>query len=80
MSHDAVAYYIRDLQIEPDWQSRGIGSAAIAYAMEIAGQAGFRLLRLRVFCINPAVALYERQGFRICKTERNTHYMERALP
>lgn len=79
LSHDESAYYIRDLQIEPSWQHQGLGSQAISYTVEVAKKAGFQILRLRVFCINPAVALYERKGFRICKTEGGTHYMEREL-
>ncbi|WP_036186577.1 GNAT family N-acetyltransferase [Marinobacterium lacunae] len=79
LSRDDVAYYIRDLQIEPRWQRHGLGSEAIFYAIEVARKAGVRLLRLRVFCINPAVALYDRIGFRVCKTEQGIHYMEREI-
>lgn len=79
LSHDDSAYYIRDLQIEPDWQQQGAGSQAICFTAEVARKAGLQLLRLRVFCVNPAVALYERMGFRICKTENGIHYMERNL-
>lgn len=79
LSKDDVAYYIRDLQIEPGWQRQGLGSNAIFFAMEVARKAGFRLLRLRVFSINPAVTLYESIGFRICRTEQGTHYMEYEL-
>ncbi|WP_040481060.1 GNAT family N-acetyltransferase [Vreelandella boliviensis] len=79
LNHDESAYYIRELQIDQKWQRNGFGTAAIRYTEEIAQQAGIHLLRLRVFCINPAIALYERMGFRICKTEDNTHYMERCI-
>ncbi|WP_245696503.1 GNAT family N-acetyltransferase [Onishia taeanensis] len=80
LSHDDVAYYIRDLQIEPSWQHQGLGTRAINFAIEIARNAGAQRLRLRVFCENPAVALYERMGFQVCKTAEDTHYMERELP
>lgn len=79
LSHDGTAYYIRDLQLEQAWQGQGLGSQAINYAVEVARRSGIRLLRLRVFCENPATALYERMGFRICKIEGGTHYMEREL-
>lgn len=79
VNHDEAAYYIRELQIDHKWRRQGLGTAAIRYTEEIAQQAGIRLLRLRVFCINPAIALYERMGFRICKTEDNTHYMQRRI-
>jgi len=79
LSHDNCAYYIRDLQIDPDWQNKGVGSQAINFAIAVAQKEGFQLLRLRVFCANPAVALYRRLGFRICKTEVGVHAMEREL-
>ncbi|MGM0826364.1 MAG: GNAT family N-acetyltransferase [Pseudomonadota bacterium] len=79
INHDENAYYIRELQIDPQWQRQGLGEAAIRFVMEIARRAGIPLLRLRVFSINPAVALYERMGFRICKTQGHTHYMERRI-
>lgn len=79
INHDEIAYYIRELQIDQKWQRQGLGTAAIRYTEEIAQQSGIRLLRLRVFCINPAVELYERMGFRVRKTEDGTHYMERSI-
>lgn len=79
INHDENAYYIRELQIDQKWQCQGVGTAAIRYTEEIAKQAGIHLLRLRVFCINPASALYERMGFRVRKTEGGTHYMERSI-
>ncbi|MGM0856326.1 MAG: GNAT family N-acetyltransferase [Pseudomonadota bacterium] len=79
INHDENAYYIRELQIDPQWQRQGLGEAAIRFVMEIARRAGIPLLRLRVFSINPAVALYERMGFRICKTQGHTHCMERRI-
>lgn len=79
INYDENAYYIRELQIDQKWQRQGLGTAAIRYTEEIAQQAGIRLLRLRVFCINPAIALYERMGFRVCKKEGGTHYMERSI-
>ncbi|CEP35127.1 MULTISPECIES: GNAT family N-acetyltransferase [unclassified Halomonas] len=79
INHDEIAYYIRELQIDQKWRRQGLGTAAIRYTEKIAQQAGIRLLRLRVFCINPAVALYERMGFRVRKTEGGTHYMEKRI-
>ncbi|MGP9675026.1 MULTISPECIES: GNAT family N-acetyltransferase [unclassified Halomonas] len=73
------ACYIRELQIAPQWQRQGFGTAAIHHMVNRARQSNIDTLRLRVFCINPAVALYERMGFHIRKTEGNTHYMERRI-
>lgn len=79
INYDEIAYYIRELQIDHKWRRQGLGTAAIRYTEEIAQQAGIHLLRLRVFCINPAIALYERMGFRILKTEEGMHSMERRI-
>ncbi|MGP9766524.1 GNAT family N-acetyltransferase [Halomonas sp. AOP13-D3-9] len=79
INHDEAAYYIRELQIDQKWQRQGLGTAAIRYTEKIVKQAGIPLLRLRVFCINPASALYERMGFHVRKTEGGTHYMERRI-
>ena len=71
--------YLRDLQLLPDWQRRGIGSACLTWLISLAHQPGISLqtadihemkiqkhvssLRLRVFSDSPALALYERHGF-----------------
>ncbi len=79
INHDAAAYYIRELQIDQKWQRQGLGTTAIRYTEEIAQQSGIRLLRLRVFSINPAIALYERMGFHRVKTVEGLHYMQRRI-
>ncbi|PKG47879.1 GNAT family N-acetyltransferase [Halomonas sp. MES3-P3E] len=79
INHDQDAYYIRELQIASAWQRQGLGTAAIHFTADTAQQAGIRLLRLRVFCINPAITLYERMGFRILKTAAGMHAMERRI-
>ncbi|MFI0471935.1 GNAT family N-acetyltransferase [Halomonas sp. HMF6819] len=73
------ACHIRELQIDPAWQRCGLGAAALDFALSRAGQVGSAALRLKVFCINPAVAFYARHGFRIVKTEVNVHFMQRRL-
>ncbi|MCP1312902.1 MULTISPECIES: N-acetyltransferase [unclassified Halomonas] len=74
-----LACYLRELQIAPGWQRRGVGRAAVNFAASRARKAGSAALRLRVFCINPAVAFYARLGFEIVDTADGTHYMERRL-
>jgi ribosomal protein S18 acetylase RimI-like enzyme len=60
---DAAALEIRDLQVAPTCQRRGIGSWAVQQAKSVAADRGFGLVRLRVFEENPARALYSRLGF-----------------
>ncbi|MBZ5486247.1 GNAT family N-acetyltransferase [Halomonas aquamarina] len=79
LDHDTQAFYIRELQIEPAWQRQGFGAAAIRYTIDRARQTSIDTLRLRVFCINPAMELYQRMGFYVLKTEGHTHYMERRV-
>ncbi|MCH4811071.1 GNAT family N-acetyltransferase [Vreelandella neptunia] len=79
INHDQDAYYIRELQIAPQWQRQGLGTAAICFTADTAQQSGIQLLRLRVFCINPAIALYQRMGFKILKTAGGMHAMERRI-
>jgi ribosomal protein S18 acetylase RimI-like enzyme len=61
--HDVLE--IRDLQVEPGAQRRGIGRWAIGAALAIARRRGIGQLRLRVFADNPARALYARLGFEV---------------
>ena len=62
-SRSTEALYIRDLQVEPQYQNGGVGTQAIKWAKEYANQLGMTQLRLRVFPENPAKALYIRLGF-----------------
>nr|WP_289072539.1 GNAT family N-acetyltransferase [uncultured Halomonas sp.] len=76
---DDTAYDIRELQIDPPWQRRGLGTAAIHYVEDLARQADVTSLRLRVFRINPARHLYQRLGFRVCQTDSDVITMQRTL-
>lgn len=57
------ALEIRDLQLLPAHQGRGLGSWAVAQAFQRAVELGKPELRLRVFPENPARRLYDRLGF-----------------
>lgn len=61
---DDGALEIRDLQIDPSHQGRGIGTWAVQQAKSLAAERGLGSIRLRVFEENPARALYSRLGFR----------------
>jgi ribosomal protein S18 acetylase RimI-like enzyme len=54
---------IRDVQILPTLQRRGIGSWALRQAEAMAQQRDLAKLSLRVFAENPAKRLYRRFGF-----------------
>ena len=56
---------LRDLQIQPRHQGRGIGTWAVREAQSIAARRGYPRLQLRVYPENPARALYARAGFEV---------------
>lgn len=56
--------YIRDLQIKSSYQGRGIGSDCLYYAVDFAKARGDSFIKLKVFSDNPAIALYQRHGFK----------------
>jgi len=56
--------YIRDLQITPDEQGKGIGKYCLNYATRLAKARGSNCIKLRVFSENPAVRLYSYHGFK----------------
>lgn len=85
LSHDHLAYYIRDLQVDHRWQSKGIGTKAIEYAVEIARNRRFELLRLRVFRkIRPfcytSVWVLEFEKLKIKLTIWSEKFLKKALP
>ncbi|RXJ69473.1 GNAT family N-acetyltransferase [Veronia nyctiphanis] len=63
-SYDENECRLRDLQIVQGHQGKGIGSACIQFAVAHAREKGSESLWLRVFPENPAIALYQRMGFR----------------
>jgi GNAT superfamily N-acetyltransferase len=71
---------LRDLQIVPEYQGRGIGAWAVRQAQSIAASRGFRRLQLRVYEDNPAKALYARSGFRVESVVDGAIHMACDLP
>lgn len=59
---------LRDLQVIPSAQNKGIGRAAIEEAERLALGANTNSLELRVFKVSPAVSLYKKVGF-VVKSE-----------
>lgn len=71
---------LRDLQIDPEHQGKGIGSWAVWQAQAIAAQRGFSRLQLRVYEDNPAAALYVRLGFSVDSAAHGTLHMTWQVP
>ncbi len=68
LQYDGNTCILRDLQVIPNSQNKGIGSAAIEEAERLALEANTSSLDLRVFKVSPAVSLYKKAGF-IIKSE-----------
>jgi ribosomal protein S18 acetylase RimI-like enzyme len=70
--------YLVELQIAPEWQAQGLGSALLRAQLDRA-----RLLRkpisLRVLLQNRARSLYERHGF-VVTGQTETHYLMERQP
>ena len=79
LSFEADIAYIRDIQLLPEYQNRGIGSWAIKSIEALLLGRNFTALRLRVFTCNPAQELYKRLGFDCILKESQTLGMEKQL-
>lgn len=87
--HDAVgvlrlvaeedAMGLRELQVHPECQRRGIGTWAVRQAQAIAVSRGVGCLRLRVYEENPARTLYARLGFTVTAEIDSTVHMAWAV-
>jgi len=65
--------YLRNIEIHPAWQNRGVGTVLVAEFIELARAKGIPA-RLQVLKVNPARRLYERMDFRPCG-ETETHFL-----
>jgi len=66
--------YLRDFQLEPQFQGRGYGSKSISLIKQYARERACSKIILRVFIENPAVQLYHAHGF--SKSSENNGLME----
>lgn len=64
--------YLSNLQISPDWQGQGIGSAVLR---TILSASESKPVKLMTFTDNPAMRLYERIGFEVTERDGETVYM-----
>lgn len=61
--------YLSNLQISPDWQGQGIGSAVLR---TILSTSKSKPVKLMTFTDNPAMQLYERLGFEVVECDGET--------
>lgn len=71
-------WHLRQIQISPAWQGRGLGAAILAPLLCGASDAG-RAIVLNVLRVNPAEKLYRRLGFEPV-SESETSYKMRRPP
>ncbi|GAC24355.1 GCN5-related N-acetyltransferase [Paraglaciecola mesophila KMM 241] len=72
-------YILRDLQVLPTFQNRGIGKAAVKEAKRRAANANVNTLTLRVLKISPAITLYARNGFTIHSEDERFYHMAATI-
>lgn len=65
--------FLRVIEIHPEYQGKGIGTAIIDKIISDGAQK-MKPVRLRVLKVNPAKRLYERLGFSTVE-QTSTHYM-----
>jgi ribosomal protein S18 acetylase RimI-like enzyme len=79
VEESADEIYLAGIYLQPEWQSRGIGSSIVRSLLD-RGAASGKAVTLRVLHSNPrAEALYERLGFTRFRTIE-THAYLRADP
>lgn len=66
---------IDQIQLEPEFQSRGMGTEILRKLQASAQAAGVRLT-LKVLKVNPALRLYERLGFKVVGEEEGIYAMQ----
>ncbi|HIF5945858.1 TPA: GNAT family N-acetyltransferase [Vibrio parahaemolyticus] len=62
-SYSGDTTFLRDFQILPEFQGRGIGAKCLELVVRHALKRQSTKLVLRVFSENPAISLYESKGF-----------------
>lgn len=70
--------WLAEIQLLPEHQSRGVGSAVLADLLVDAADAA-QPLELQVLKVNPARAFYERLGLRVVD-ETDTHHVMSTRP
>ena len=60
---DAATVKMRQVAIAPDMQRRGVGSALVAFAEQVAAKAGYS--RMTAHAREPAVPFYRKHGYAV---------------
>jgi ribosomal protein S18 acetylase RimI-like enzyme len=70
-AHSAAAdtFYISTVEVIPEVQNHGVGTALLQHTLERARQSGASAVELNVLELNRARELYERLGFRVVAKE-----------
>ena len=68
------AIFLGSIYIQPAMQRKGVGTHVIQTLLDVARQQG-KAVTLAVMKVNPALALYERLGFRITHQDAYKFYM-----
>lgn len=74
---EAKAWTIEQLQIEPEFQRRGLGASVVRELQQDAKASGVDLL-LSVLSVNPALSLYRRLGFKVLHESNGMVEMQSA--
>jgi ribosomal protein S18 acetylase RimI-like enzyme len=71
---DDGAIFLGSIYVTPEMQGKGIGTRVIQTLLDL-GQQRSQPITLAIMKINPAIALYERLGFRITDEDEYKLYM-----
>lgn len=77
LQSDGDALAIRGLEVTSQYWDRGLGTAAVLYALNFARRQGEGLVKVKTFAENPALRLYGRLGFEQVATDGNMTWLER---
>ena len=76
----AGIFYISRIEIDPDLQNRGIGTAVLRHLLDRARQSNLTAVELDVLAVNRARDLYERLGFHVTAENPPKLHMRLDLP